>query len=97
MNLDGENIMGRPAISFALYVLIFFVLGGFTGCAPVISKQLRKEAGEPVPFEALLMRTEDYKGRVVIIGGYILETVNEPEGSWLTVLQSPLDSQNRPA
>jgi outer membrane lipoprotein len=88
--------MGRSAISFPLHVFLFFVLGGFTACAPAISKQVREQAGEPVPFEALLRRTDDYKGRVVIVGGYILETVNEPEGSWLTVLQSPLDSQNRP-
>ena len=83
-------------MSFALYVMLFFVLGGFTGCAPALSKQLREEAGKPIPFEALLRRTADYKGRIVIVGGYILETLNEPEGSWLTVLQSPLDSQNRP-
>jgi outer membrane lipoprotein len=96
LNLDGKDIMSRLSISFAAYLLLFFFLGGFTGCTPAISKQVREEAGEPVPFEALLMRTDDYKGRVVIIGGYILETLNEPDGSWLTVLQSPLDSQNRP-
>ena len=95
-NLDGKNVVGRAAISFALYVIVFFVLGGFTGCAPALSKQLREESGKPIPFEALLRRTADYKGRIVIVGGYILETLNEPEGSWLTVLQSPLDSQNRP-
>ena len=95
-NLNGKNVVGRAAISFALYVIVFFVLGGFTGCAPALSKQLREESGKPIPFEALLRRTADYKGRIVIVGGYILETLNEPEGSWLTVLQSPLDSQNRP-
>ena len=88
--------MSRPVISFAAYLLLFFFLVGFSGCTPAISKQLRQEAGEPVPFEVLLERVDDYKGRVVILGGYILETVNEPEGSWLTVLQSPLDSLNRP-
>jgi outer membrane lipoprotein len=88
--------MGRSAISFVAYLLLFFVLGVVTACTPAISKQLRQEAGKPVPFEALQKRTDDYKGRVVIIGGYILETANEPEGSWLTVLQSPLNSLNRP-
>ena len=88
--------MGRSAISFVAYLWLFFVLGVVTGCTPAISKQLRKEAGEPIPFEALQKRTASYKGRVVIIGGYILETINKPEGSWLTVLQSPLDYLNRP-
>jgi outer membrane lipoprotein len=88
--------MGRFSISLTPCVLLFFLLGVVTGCTPAISKQLRKEAGEPIPFEALQKRTASYKGRVVIIGGYILETVNKPKGSWLTVLQSPLDSLNRP-
>jgi len=88
--------MSRLSFSCTAYLLLFFALGGFTGCTPAISKQVREEAGEPVPFEELLERTDDYRGRVVIVGGYILETLNVPEGSWLTVLQAPLDSLNRP-
>ena len=88
--------MGRLSMSSAVYILLFLLLGGSTGCAPAISKKVREEAGEPVPFEALLKHTDDYKGRVVIVGGYILETVNETDGSQITVLQAPLDSQNRP-
>jgi outer membrane lipoprotein len=89
-------MMGRRSRSLGVYILLFLLLGGFTACAPAISKKVRDEAGEPVPFEALLKQTDGYKGRVVIVGGYILETVNETDGSWITVLQAPLDSQNRP-
>jgi len=89
-------MMGRLSIPVTGYILSFFLLGGFTACAPAISKKVRKEAGEAVPFETLLKQTDGYKGRVVIVGGYILETVNETDGSWITVLQAPLDSQNRP-
>jgi outer membrane lipoprotein len=88
--------MSRPFTSLAVYILLFLLLGGFTACAPAISKKVREEAGEPVPFAALLKQTDGYKGRVVIVGGYILETLNETDGSWITVLQAPLDSQNRP-
>ena len=89
-------MMGRLSISLAVYILLFLLLGGFTACAPAISKKVREEAGETVPFEVLLKQIDGYKGRVVIVGGYILETVNETDGSWITVLQAPLDSQNRP-
>ena len=89
-------MMDRLSISLAVYILLFLLLGGFTACAPAISKKVREEAGEAIPFEALLKHTDDYKGRVIIVGGYILETVNEPDGSQITVLQAPLDSQNRP-
>jgi outer membrane lipoprotein len=88
--------MSRPFTSLAVYILLFIFLGGFTACAPAISKKVREEAGEPLPFEALLKQTDGYNGRVVIVGGYILETLNEMDGSWITVLQAPLDSQNRP-
>ena len=94
--MDREDIMGRLSILVMGLILSFFLLGGFTACAPAISKKVREEAGEPVLFEALLKHTDDYKGRVVIVGGYILETVNETDGSRITVLQAPLDSQNRP-
>ena len=88
--------MGRFSVSWTVYLLLFLLLGGFTACAPAISKKVREEAGEPVPFETLLQRTDGFKGRVVIVGGYILETINETDGSRITVLQAPLDSQNRP-
>ena len=89
-------MMGRLSISLAVYILLFLLLGGFTACAPSISKKVREEAGEAVPLEALLKRTDGYKGRVVIVGGYILGTANDTDGSRITVLQAPLDSQNRP-
>jgi outer membrane lipoprotein len=88
--------MGRFSASWTVYLLLFLLLGGFTACAPAISKKVREEAGEPVPFETLLQRTDSFKGRVVIVGGYILETINETDSSRITVLQAPLDSQNRP-
>jgi outer membrane lipoprotein len=88
--------MGRFSVSLGVHILLFLLLGGFTACAPVLSKKVREEAGEPIPFEALLKRADGFKGRVVIVGGYILETINETDGSLITVLQAPLDSQNRP-
>ena len=59
-------------------------------------KRCGKRPENAVPFEALLKQIDGYKGRIVIVGGYILETANETDGSWITVLQAPLDSQNRP-
>ncbi|MGD8509440.1 MAG: Slp family lipoprotein, partial [Syntrophobacterales bacterium] len=78
-------MMGRLYILAMGLILSFFLLGGITACAPAISKKVREEAGEPVPFEALLKQTDGYVGRVVIVGGYILETVNETDGSQITV------------
>ena len=78
------------------FLLLLATVGGFSGCAPVLSKQLRQEAEPPIPFVELLQAPDTYKGRIVILGGYILETANDPDGSRLTILQAPLGSQNRP-
>ncbi len=67
-----------------------------TSCAPAFSKYIRDRALPPMPFQELLEKGEAHKGELVILGGYILEASNEPDGSHLTMLQAPLDSQDRP-
>ena len=76
--------------------LVAFLLLLCAACAPAISRQLRDEAGTPPPFQDLVAHPEEYQGRVVILGGYILEIQNEPRGSVLTVLQAPLGWWNKP-
>ena len=77
-------------------LLLLVAAGSVAGCAPVLSKQLRQEAEPPIPFAELQQAPDTYKGLVVILGGYILEAENGPDGSRLTILQAPLDSRNRP-
>ena len=56
----------------------------------VISDQIRSESEPPLPFNTLLQGAEQYKGRTVILGGYILETNNLESETILKVLQVPL-------
>jgi outer membrane lipoprotein len=79
-----------------LFVLALAAALGLSACAPAISQKLRDEAGVAVPFPDLLSRPDTYQGRIVILGGYILETQNEPHGSDLIVLQTPLGFQDKP-
>jgi outer membrane lipoprotein len=78
-----------------LALFIFLLLPG-AARATGISRQLLDEAGIPVQFEDLANNPREYRGRVVVLGGYILEIHNEPGGSILTVLQAPLDWRNKP-
>jgi outer membrane lipoprotein len=66
------------------------------GCAHVISKELRERAyGEPP--EPVLFRDPDaFKGRIVILGGVIVSSMNTEEGTYIEVLQKPLDYRGRP-
>jgi outer membrane lipoprotein len=77
-------------------LFVAFVGLSFPALAAVMSQQLRDEAGIPVLFEDLLGDPRGYTGRVVVLGGYILEMQNEPDGRVLTIIQAPLDWRERP-
>jgi outer membrane lipoprotein len=71
--------------------------GVITCCAPALSGRIRDQAKPVIQFAELQKSVEKYQGRVVIYGGHILETANNPDGTVLNVLQAPLDSKNEPA
>ena len=55
----------------------------------VISNQVQSEAESPVPFRKLMEDADQYHGRMVILGGYVLETKNLASETILKVLQVP--------
>ncbi len=55
----------------------------------VISSQVQSEAESPVPFRKLMEDADQYHGRMVILGGYVLETKNLASETILKVLQVP--------
>jgi outer membrane lipoprotein len=71
-------------ILFSLPILLLSV-----SCT-VISKPIRSEAEPPVPFRKLVAQADKFKGRTVILGGYILETTNQESGTTIKVLQVPM-------
>jgi len=75
--------------------MVLLTLGIYAGCATVPSRQFRQQVGPPVPFHELL-KGDAHRGERIVLGGYILETVNEPDGTRITVLQAPLNSRNEP-
>ncbi len=83
-------------ISSRLYLgLIFLSLILISACAP-ISKELRAKA-EPLPFSEVFKNPEAYKGRMVIWGGEIIQTINQKDRTTLIeVLQRPLGWMEAP-
>lgn len=66
------------------------------GCAHVISEELRAQVGtQPAP-EAVFKDPDRYKGKTVILGGMIVSSKNTDEGTYVEVLQKPLDARGRP-
>jgi len=77
-----------------LSVLTFFSL--FSACAP-ISKELQDRADPTLTFQQVFDNPEAYKGKIVIWGGEIIQTLNQRDKTTLfEVLQRPLGWREEP-
>ncbi len=65
-------------------------------CAPAFSRQSLNQVETNISFQALLQDPEQYRDRVVMFGGEIIQTRAEANETWVEVLQKPLDWDNRP-
>ena len=76
-------------------LLFFFIL--LTGCAHVISKDLRASADPSLTFRQVHQNSNTYKGKFVVWGGEIIETVNQKDGTTqIEILQRPLGWRGEP-
>jgi len=81
--------MSKVSLTLAMLFLM-------SGCAHVISQELREQTDKDMTAEMLFKNPEAYKGKAVILGGVIINTCNTDEGSSVEVLQTPLDYRGRP-
>ncbi len=77
-------------------LLIISITLSLSSCTSVISRQMRDEALPALPLKTLVENVQDYQGKTVILGGYILGTENSPGLSTIWVLQTPLDAWETP-
>ena len=78
-------------------LIIICCLVFFSGCAHVISKDLRNKVDPSLTFERAIQNPIAYKGKTVVWGGEIVETINQKNGTTeIEVLQLPLDSTDAP-
>jgi len=91
MEKSSRSQLSEPLWGFGLLLFILF-----SGCAP-ISKELRAEADKTLTFQQVFQKPEAYKGKIVIWGGEIVQTINQEDKTTLIeVLQRPLDWQEEP-
>jgi outer membrane lipoprotein len=79
-----------------LLIAYFLSLLVFSGCAHIISPELKREICEEITLSRVAESPGTYKGKVVLWGGKIIRTVNKEEGTQIEVLQLPLDINDRP-
>ena len=77
-----------------------FVLGIvlclLSGCVHAVSRDVLKEVEREITFSALIENPAAYQGRVVLLGGVIVNTVNKQEGTLLEVYQTSLNREGKP-
>ncbi len=66
------------------------------GCAPPFSQASLDRVDRTVTFGELLKEPEQYRGTWVMLGGVIVGTRNATEGTFIEVLQKPIDRRGQP-
>jgi outer membrane lipoprotein len=78
---------------FPLFFLVLFI----SGCAHVISKDLRSHSDLSLTLSQVNQNPNAYKGKSVVWGGEIIETVNQKDGTTqIEVFQRPLGWRGEP-
>ncbi|ROR01815.1 Slp family lipoprotein [Desulfosoma caldarium] len=75
----------------------FSVVLVLSGCAHVISPQVRQQAAMKLSLEEVRKNPEAYKGTVVVWSGVILSGENKSDGTWLEILELPANRQGKPS
>jgi outer membrane lipoprotein len=78
------------------FFILVLVLAFLYGCAHAVSRGVLKEVDRKITFSALLQAPNAYKGKVILLGGIIVNTINKQEGTLLEVYETALDREGRP-
>ena len=76
-----------------LLIIILFIMNG---CAHVVSQDMREQVDKELSPAALFKTPEQHTGKTVILGGTIISAKNTDQGTYIEVLQKPLDYRGRP-
>jgi outer membrane lipoprotein len=79
---------------------IVIALGGaallLDACTPVISPQLMDQVDRSLTYSALASRPDEFTGKIVLLGGTIVQTVPKPGETEIEVVQKDLLSSGEP-
>jgi len=78
------------------FLLVLLMTAFLSGCAPVISQQIREQITPALSFDEVLRDPDRYRNQMVMWSGVIVKSENTKEGTLLEVLQKPADSRGRP-
>ena len=97
--MEGEmakRLKGSWPLSLIVVQAILSLSFMLDGCALTPKSPNRRESYEKIPFSEILRSPEQYRGKVVRLGGVIVDVVHKEEGSTLEILEKPLNWRGRP-
>lgn len=74
-------------------IIILFIVNG---CAHVVSKDMLEQVDKELSPADLFKTPEQYTGKTVMLGGTIISAKNTDQGTYVEVLQKPLDYRGQP-
>jgi len=77
--------------------LLFLSLLCFAACSPAIPERYLARLPRSAPYPAVKGTPEPYLGAFAVWGGTIGAVRNSPEGTYIEIIESPLDGKGRPA
>ena len=89
-------IMVRPSYPLTLIALFFCLAFLTAACAPPFPREALDKVNKNVSFRELRREPDKYQGTWVMLGGMIVAAKNTKEGTFIEVLQKPLDTGGRP-
>jgi outer membrane lipoprotein len=88
---------GEASLRMSVQILLTFsLIALLSACAPVISKQSLREVDPPITFQELLKDPRKYRGKVILQGRVIIETLNKMDETVMKVRQTELEIEKRP-
>ncbi|MEX5215659.1 MAG: Slp family lipoprotein [Nitrospiraceae bacterium] len=79
-----------------LILLMALLLGGCGTSGFVVPEMLESQVDPAISFPQLRTSPESYQGKMVVVGGEVLNATSADGGTVLEVLQLPLDGGQRP-
>ena len=84
------QIIGR------LFSFLFLCLLLLSGCAPVISSNLRLKVDSSLTFKGVSQNPDAYEGKTVLWGGRIIQVLPQDDTTYVEILQMPLGWREKP-
>jgi outer membrane lipoprotein len=84
----------RRAVFIAAMPCTLMVL--FNACTPVISPQLMDQVDRNLTYTVLARQPDESRGKIVLLGGTIVQTVPKPKETEIEVVQKQVSSSGEP-